>query len=127
LADFTISFRQGPLDAGGQYNFAEFNGWRLSGLDFGVPISSVKLTSFGIDGLNSSRLVVDGSSVLLNLQGLPVSALNGWDLRFVVEKVAEPTSLLLLGLGLLLLRTAMVSRRDSHWPSNRQSPGAPLS
>jgi hypothetical protein len=127
FSDFTISFRQGPLDGDGQYNVAEFNGWRLSSLDFGVPISSVELTSFGIDGLDSSRLVVDGSSVLLNLQGLPVSALNGWDLRFIVEEVAEPASLLLLGLGLLLLRTAMTNRRGAHFPGDRQPPGAILS
>ena len=87
------------------YNPASFSGWVFSDLDFGAGITGVNLTSYGIAGLDASRLSFTGDTIALNLQGLAVSANNGWTLTLNPAAVPLPASgaLLLAGLGGLAL------------------------
>lgn len=100
----TISFDQqiGYADA---YTSATFNGWVFSSLDFGAGITNLSLFSYGITGLDMSRLSFTADTITLNLQGLSVEANNGWRLQLNPSAVPVPASgaLLLAGLGGLAL------------------------
>ncbi len=96
-----IDFSQ-TLSADNFYNPATFSGWVFTDLDFGSGITGVTLVSNGIAGLDDSRLSFTSNSITLNLQGLTVSALNGWSLRLSdVPTVPVPAAgwLLLAGMG----------------------------
>ena len=102
FGDSSISFRQGPLYGSVGYLSVGFNGWLFSSLDLGAPITGFNLTSFGISGLDSSRVSFTSDSMRINLQGFSVSSLSGWDLEILTRGTAvpEPGTLALLGLGL---------------------------
>ena len=106
----SISFSQTRQSAGG-YSAATFNGWEFSSLDFGGAITNVILTSFGITGLDASRVSWTASTIRINVQGLNVAASNGWNLQVQTAPLVTPVPaalpLLLTGIGGL----AFASRR----------------
>lgn len=104
----TISFDQ-QLVGSNAYTGAAFNGWVFSSLDFGTAITSLDLFSYGIAGLDASRLSFTNDTITLNLQGLAVEANNGWRVRLNPVPVPASGVLLVVGLGGL----ALMRRRQS--------------
>ena len=91
------------------WNGTSFNGYRFSDLSVGGAWSSVSLSSnFG--GLDASRYSFDGSTLLVNMQGL--AANRGDYFEFSLVSVPEPATLSLLGAGLLAFGFGKRRRRD---------------
>ncbi len=88
----------------GNYVSGTFNGFDFTGLTF----TSGSLTGFNlttnIAGLSNSNVTFGPSFIEINLQGLPVNGYFTLDLNPSSETtVPEPSSLVLLGTGLLAL------------------------
>lgn len=96
----TISFAHlSPVT--GTYTAAAFNGWLFSSLDFGTGITGVTLSSFGISGLDNSRVSFTANTISVNLSNLTYARSYGWSLTMQTTTVPLPASgiLLLAALG----------------------------
>lgn len=93
----------GSNDPLSNFSSATFNGWVFSGLTFssGEPLIGFTLTT-NIAGLATSDITFGPSDIEINMEGLPI---NGtFTLTLIPESptaTPEPSSLLLLGTGLL--------------------------
>ncbi len=82
----TITFFQSGTEL--PYNPGEVNGWEFSGLDFGRGIDGVRLTSFGLPGLDLDDVSFTEDSVFVSL--LDVRSSVGLQNSFTVELIEVP-------------------------------------
>ncbi len=82
------------------WNPTGFNGYRFSDLSIGGPWSSVSLST-NFAGLDASRFSFDGSTLLVNMQGLAANRGDYFTFTLSPASVPEPGTLALLGLGLI--------------------------
>lgn len=94
-ADINMSFTNGSTG----FVATDYNGFRFSDLDMGGPITGVTLTT-NINGLDMSRVTFGPDWVSVNLASLATSE-SFWNIS--LQTVPAPTSLALLGVGLLAL------------------------
>jgi hypothetical protein len=91
-------------------NYVEwlFNGWEISGLDFGGGITGVELASTGLTGLDApSDLAFTPNTISLNLSGVLVATESGWTMTLAgsPSPVPAPPALPLAAVALAALAT----------------------
>jgi len=94
-----------------------FNGFEFSGLTFasGIPLNGFTLGTNTISGFTSSDVTSSGSTVFINLAGLPAMGTVVVDLTTGSStSVPEPSSLAMLAVGLLGIGVFGLARRRVH-------------
>lgn len=88
---------------------AAFNGFGFSGLSAGGNLTGY-IGGTNIFDLDASRIAFGADFIRVNMQDIPVSNGNYWELWLQTSAVPEPATALLVGAG-LLLGAAMLRRR----------------
>lgn len=110
IGENTISFKPYVSLPASYYNFP-FNGWIFSGLDFGIGIGGVILSSTNMPGLDQSDVTFTANSIFINLAGASAGS-GSWTLKLL--EATSPSAVPLpasLPLGTLAIASLIALKR----------------